>query len=329
MALMRDSSRTVRRRGAMTVFAIAAAIAALLIAVPVASAKFRPPPVHHVWVIDLENENFGYTFGPSGHHFSPYLTKTLVADGALLRNYYGIGHDSLDNYIAEISGQSGNYEINEDCGIYTPFVQFGGENFDKFTKYGQLSGEGCVFPKYIHDDRLAAAKHHLTWREYAQDMGNDPHRDGTVMTPHGPACGHPKIGARRPDRQHEPGQRQLRDPPQPVHVLQVDHRTQVLLRLARGDTQAAGKRPAQRRDDAELFDGHTQHVLRRPRLPQVPERRARPAAAGQPVPREVDPGDHGVSRLPTGRADPDHVRRVRPGQQRGRVLRRGRRSRFR
>jgi hypothetical protein len=75
------------RRSAVLSAAAAAAIAALLIAVPAASAEFRPPPIHHVWVIDLENENFGYTFGPSGHRFSPYLTKTLVSDGALLRNY--------------------------------------------------------------------------------------------------------------------------------------------------------------------------------------------------------------------------------------------------
>jgi hypothetical protein len=196
MASIRDSVGTaVGRRSAVMSAAVVAAIAALLIAVPAASAKFRPPPIHHVWVIDLENESFGYTFGPSGHRFSPYLTKTLVSDGALLRNYYGIGHDSLDNYTAEISGQSGNYELNEDCGIYAPFIQFGGENFDKFTKYGQLSGEGCVFPKYIHTIAWQLSKHHLSWREYAQDMGNDPHRDGTVTTPHGPACGHPRLGA--------------------------------------------------------------------------------------------------------------------------------------
>ncbi len=80
-------------------------------------------------MIDLENESFGYTFGASGHRFAPYLTKTLVSQGALVPNYYGTGHDSLDNYTAEISGQSGNYMLNEDCGIFAPFIQFGGESF--------------------------------------------------------------------------------------------------------------------------------------------------------------------------------------------------------
>jgi phosphatidylinositol-3-phosphatase len=152
------------------------------------------PAIKHVWVINLENENFTYTFGPQGEKDAPYLTKTLVADGALLKNYYGTGHDSLDNYVAEISGQAPNYEMNEDCGLFAPFVQFGGENFDKWTKDGQLSGEGCVFPKYVPTIASQLDAKHLTWREYAQQMGVDPKRDGTTMTAHGPACGHPKLG---------------------------------------------------------------------------------------------------------------------------------------
>jgi hypothetical protein len=159
------------------------------------ASAYRPPPIKHVWVIWLENESSGYTFGPKGRAAAPYLTKTLPSEGALLRNYYGIGHDSLDNYTAAISGQSGNYELNEDCGTFFPFDQFGGENFDKFTKYGQLSGEGCVYPKYIETIAGQLTAKHLSWREYAQDMGVNPHRDGTVMTSNGPACGHPKLGA--------------------------------------------------------------------------------------------------------------------------------------
>ena len=182
-------------RPSMPRLAVVAAMAVVMLAaVPVARAAAQPPPIKHVWIIDLENESFGYTWGASGHKFAPYLTQTLPSQGAMLNNYYGIGHDSLDNYTAEISGQSGNYELNEDCGIYAPFVQFGGENFDKFTKYGQLSGEGCLFPQYINTIAGQLTSKHLSWREYAQDMGNNPHRDGTVMTQTGPACGHPKIG---------------------------------------------------------------------------------------------------------------------------------------
>src|ERR1700742_2969736 len=66
------------------------------------------PPIHHIWVINLENESFGYTFGRPGA--APYLSQTLAGEGALLSDYYGIGHDSLDDYIAQVSGQAPDYE---------------------------------------------------------------------------------------------------------------------------------------------------------------------------------------------------------------------------
>ena len=215
------------RRAAM--LAVATLAGCLFACSESVAATYKPPPIKHVWVIDLENESFGYTFGASGHEFAPYLTETLPSEGALLPNYYGIGHDSLDNYTAQVSGQGGNYELNEDCGIFTRFTQFGGENFDKFTKYGQLSGGGCVFPTYIDTIANQLTAKRLTWREYAQDMGNNPHRDGTVMTPSGPACGHPKLGAVDLTDSTRPRERQLCDAPQPVHVLRVDHRQAELL----------------------------------------------------------------------------------------------------
>jgi phosphatidylinositol-3-phosphatase len=196
MNLLEESalSHRLRRLGALRLVAVAAAMLGMLIAVPIASAAaYKPPPIKHVWVIDLENESYAYTFGAAGAKFAPYLTKTLPSEGALVKNYYGTGHDSLDNYTAQISGQAANYMLNEDCGIYAPFVQFGGENFDKWTKYGQLSGEGCVYPKYVPTIASQLGAKHLSWKEYAQDMGNDPHRDGTAMTKAGPACGHPAL----------------------------------------------------------------------------------------------------------------------------------------
>jgi phosphatidylinositol-3-phosphatase len=160
-----------------------------------APASFNVHKIKHVWIITLENESFAHTFGTVGEKQAPYLTKTLPAKGALLKDYYGVGHDSLDNYTAMISGQAPNYELGQDCGSFEPFVQFGGENFDKWTKYRQLSGEGCVYPKYVPTvaNQLTAKK--LTWKGYMQDMGNLPKRDKTVSTSAGPACGHPKIGA--------------------------------------------------------------------------------------------------------------------------------------
>jgi 2,4-dichlorophenol 6-monooxygenase len=60
--------------------------------------------VRHVWVIELENQGYAQSFGtPSA---DPYLARTLPQMGALLQNYYAIGHSSADNYVAEISGQA-------------------------------------------------------------------------------------------------------------------------------------------------------------------------------------------------------------------------------
>jgi hypothetical protein len=60
--------------------------------------------VRHVWVIELENQGYAQSFGtPSA---DPYLAKTLPRMGALLENYYAIGHASADNYIAQVSGQA-------------------------------------------------------------------------------------------------------------------------------------------------------------------------------------------------------------------------------
>jgi hypothetical protein len=207
-----------RRRTAVIVLAAAALVVGLVSALPAtahpaakprpaahpgraqtvalaAPTAFSPPAIKHVWIITLENEAYGFTFGAAGKKLAPYLATTLPAKGALLKDYYGTGHDSLDNYTAMISGQASNYELGQDCGRYEPFIQFGGENFDKWTKYHQLSGEGCVYPKYVETVANQLAGKRLSWRAYEQDMGNLPGRDKTVSTPDGPACGHPKLGA--------------------------------------------------------------------------------------------------------------------------------------
>ena len=53
------------------------------------------PPIRHVFLIVLENEGYAATFASPAA--DPYLATTLPAAGALLANYYGIGHHSADN----------------------------------------------------------------------------------------------------------------------------------------------------------------------------------------------------------------------------------------
>ncbi len=157
------------------------------------ASSFSLRKIHHVWIIELENTTFAKSFGDP--HADPYLARALVRKGALLTNYFGIGHDSLDNYIAEISGQAPDFQTGQDCEYFSRFLQFEGETFDKWTKYRQLSGDGCVYPRYVPTIASQLSSRQVSWKAYNQDMGNNPRRDGTVKTASGPACGHPRLGA--------------------------------------------------------------------------------------------------------------------------------------
>jgi hypothetical protein len=153
--------------------------------------QFQPPPIKHVWYIELENEGTAQTFGdPSA---DPYLARTLPRMGALLKNYYAIGHDSADNYIAQISGQAPDPATQNDCGVWTKFKPHN----VVLKPYHQLVGNGCVYPASIPTlgNQLSSAQ--LSWKAYMQDMGNVPARDHTTQTSQGPACGHPQVG--KPD----------------------------------------------------------------------------------------------------------------------------------
>ncbi len=145
-----------------------------------ALAGAAAPPIRHVFVIVLENEGYKQTFGTRSP--AAYLSRTLPAQGALLKNYYGIGHNSLDNYIAMISGQGPNVETQSDC---PSFNDFSGSTLDKD---GQAVGHGCVYPANIATiaDQLTQA--HLSWKSYAEDMGNDQERESAT-------CGHPPLNS--------------------------------------------------------------------------------------------------------------------------------------
>ena len=144
--------------------------------------------VRHVWVIELENQGYAQSFGtPSA---DPYLAKTLPRMGALLENYYAIGHASADNYIAQVSGQAPTLATEADCPVWIPFA-----GHVVAGPYHQVLGEGCVYPAAVPTlgNQLSAAGR--SWAAYLQDMGNDPGRDNTVSTARGPACGHPATGS--------------------------------------------------------------------------------------------------------------------------------------
>ena len=137
--------------------------------------------IGHVFVLILENEDYANSFGASTP--APYLAQTLPAKGALVQNYYGIGHNSLDNYIAMVSGQSPNLVTQLDCQTYSNFTG------TSLGANGQAIGQGCVYPSSVGSLPDQLEKAGLSWKGYMEDMGNDTTREAAT-------CGHPAIGAK-------------------------------------------------------------------------------------------------------------------------------------
>jgi phosphatidylinositol-3-phosphatase len=143
------------------------------------------PPIKHVWIIMLENEDYASTFGNPTADL--YLASTLPAKGAVLKQYYGIGHESNDNYIGIVSGQPPNPFTQSDCPVYTGFAA---GSIDK----GIETGVGCVYPSAVHTIASQLSNHKRSWKAYEQDMGNDASREAA-------ACGHPALN--QPDGTQE------------------------------------------------------------------------------------------------------------------------------
>ncbi|MFL5826660.1 MAG: alkaline phosphatase family protein [Thermoleophilaceae bacterium] len=147
---------------------------AMLLALWAPAVAHAQPPVRHIFVIVLENKGYDETFGPSSK--APYLSKTLTSMGALIPGYYGIGHLSLDNYVAMVSGQAPNPQTQSDCQFFTEFLPGIAGPSD-----GQYVGSGCVHPAAVKTVANQLDDKGLSWKGYMEDMKT--------------ACRHPAIGA--------------------------------------------------------------------------------------------------------------------------------------
>jgi hypothetical protein len=149
--------------------ALLALLAAAGLAAP-AAAPAAPPPVKHVFVIVLENHEFADTFGLTGQLLAPYFNRTLVPDGQLLTQYYGVGHSSADNYIAMISGQPPTPSGQDDCPNYNGTQDPKPVGPEADAPYNIARGDGCLYPPNFLTvgDQLTSAG--LTWKSYNQDM---------------------------------------------------------------------------------------------------------------------------------------------------------------
>src|SRR4051812_31702014 len=159
----------------------------------VADAPFAPPPARHVWVINLENSSYATSFESVATEHNPYLAQVLPSEGALLREYYGIGHESLDNYIAQVSGQSPTPQTQEDCSPNSDFTDSGTDT------NGQVIGQGCVYPYRVDTIGRQLEERGFSWKGYNEDMGDNSVRD------HGVECAHIPIGGSDPGADPQDG----------------------------------------------------------------------------------------------------------------------------
>ena len=164
--------------------------------------------VKHVWLIILENKSYDETF--TGLNQNSYLWQTLPQQGALLTNYYGTGHFSMDNYISLVSGQSPSYGVQDDCsttanmtnnnsGIITTGTVGTATDTDHTTDGAgtntaprtppppttattasswctaaidaALGNNGCVYPTDVPTLFNQFNAAGVSWKAYAQDLG--------------------------------------------------------------------------------------------------------------------------------------------------------------
>jgi hypothetical protein len=180
--------------------------------VAISSTGLKPGQVKHVWLIILENKSYDATF--TGLNQNSYLWKTLPKQGVLLKNYYGTGHSSMDNYLSMVSGQAPEEDTQSDCSVVdTNFssnagIVTKGGSLQHNPNYGQAASganaaqpsganapngtNGCTYPKDVPTlfNQLDAAGQ--TWKGYAQDLQNQPGREDAL-------CGGPGAPSNNPD----------------------------------------------------------------------------------------------------------------------------------
>jgi len=113
----------------------------------------------------------------------------------LLKNYYGTGHFSEDNYLSLVSGQATEPDTQDDCPQYDRFggsVDVSGSlqsnpNFGQMTSAAGPNGapgaNGCVYPATVPTLFNQLDQAGVSWKGYAQDLGNSdaggpPHSAG-------------------------------------------------------------------------------------------------------------------------------------------------------
>ena len=165
----------------------------------ITTTGLKPGQVKHVWLIILENKSYDATF--TGLNQNSYLWKTLPAQGVLLKNYYGTGHFSQDNYETLVSGQATQQDTQSDCSVADTDFGNTGSIITSGPNKGQVlslagpnavnGANGCTYPHAVPTlfNQLDAAK--KSWKGYGQDIGNQPGREDALCAGPGTAANDP------------------------------------------------------------------------------------------------------------------------------------------
>jgi hypothetical protein len=138
------------------------------------------PRFSHIVVLVLENESFTTTWGPGS--VATYLNG-LRSQGVLADHYYATGHQSLDNYIAMVSGQPDQPATGSDCATLNLYdcvqgqsAMAGGRNLAD-----QIEDAGLTWKGYM--DSMPSACFHADYSPTAAPP--DPYQGNSTSPPAG------------------------------------------------------------------------------------------------------------------------------------------------
>jgi acid phosphatase len=136
-------------------FRLVLAILVVLVGVPVAwSAPPKTPRFRHVVVIVMENKEAGEVVGNTDAPTFASLSRRYAS----LRNYYGVAHPSLPNYLALVSGSTqGITDDCTDCAVTAPSLA---DTLAAAHKTWKTYAEGLPYPGWLGADLGRYAKRH-------------------------------------------------------------------------------------------------------------------------------------------------------------------------
>ncbi len=159
------------------------------------------PPVKHVFLIVLADQAYAQTFGPESP--APYIAHTLEHQGELLVRFYGVAHEELADEVALISGLGPTPQTAADCPTFSDIVP------GQANSKGQYTGQGCIYPKEAQTVGEQLTAKGLTWKVYAEGLGDvsggaaapGASESSGSGAPKAIACWHPEFGAADPTSQ--------------------------------------------------------------------------------------------------------------------------------